>query len=67
MYALASESKKRIEDSNLERDRVLLKEQQYLTRISRLEEQLKTESTERQERHDRVVESLRQKHKTVLE
>ena len=47
VYALASESKKRIEDSNLERDRVLLKEHQYLTRISRLEEQLKTESTER--------------------
>ncbi len=26
VYALATESKKRIEDSNLERDRVLLKE-----------------------------------------
>ena len=59
MYALASDSKKRIEDSNLERDRVLLKEQQYLSRISRLEEQLKLEASERQERHDRVIESLR--------
>ena len=28
---MANESKKRIEDANLERDRVLLKEQQYLT------------------------------------
>lgn len=67
VYALASDSKKRIEDSNLERDRVLLKEQQYLSRISRLEEQLKLEASERQERHDRVIESLRQKHRTMLE
>jgi hypothetical protein len=67
VYALANDSKKRIEEINLERDRVLLKEQQYLTRISRLEEQLKLESNERQERHDRVVESLRQKHRTMLE
>ena len=59
VYALASDSKKRIEDSNLERDRVLLKEQQYLARIARLEEQLKLEASERQERHDRVIESLR--------
>ena len=38
IHLLATESKKRIEDANLERDRVLLKEQQYLTRVSRLEE-----------------------------
>ena len=64
---LASESKKRIEDANLERDRVLLKEQQYLTRVQRLEEQLNKEAKEHQERHERVVESLRLKHKTILE
>jgi hypothetical protein len=38
IFQLASESKKRIEDANLERDRVLLKEQQYLTRVTRLED-----------------------------
>ena len=38
IYALANESKKRIEDANLERDRVLLKEQQYLTKVARLED-----------------------------
>ena len=64
---LAIESKKRIEDANLERDRVLLKEQQYLTRVSRLEEQLNKEAKDHQERHDRVIESLRQKHKTLLD
>lgn len=64
---LASESKARIEEANLERDRVLLKEQQYLTRVSRLEEQLSREAKDHQERHERVVESLRQKHKTSLE
>lgn len=64
---LANESKKRIEDANLERDRVLLKEQQYLTRVTRLEEQLNKEAKDHQERHERVVESLRLKHKTILE
>jgi len=51
----------------LERDRVLLKEQQYLTRVARLEEQLNKEAKEHQDRHERVVESLRLKHKTLLE
>ena len=67
IYALANESKKRIEDANLERDRVLLKEQQYLTKVARLEDQLKKEAAERQERHERVTESLRQKHATLME
>ena len=67
IYALANESKKRIEDANLERDRVLLKEQQYLTKVGRLEDQLKKEAAERQERHERVTESLRQKHATLME
>jgi len=47
IYALANESKKRIEDANLERDRVLLKEQQYLTKVGRLEDQLKKEASDR--------------------
>ena len=46
IYALASEIKKPIEEANLERDRVLLKEKQYLGRVSRLEEQLSKESRE---------------------
>lgn len=37
---LASESKKRIEDANLERDRIQLKEASYLRQIARLEETL---------------------------
>ena len=35
---LATESKQRIEDANLERDRIQLKEAQYLRQIERLEE-----------------------------
>jgi hypothetical protein len=46
---------------------VLLKEQHYLQRIGRLEDQLKREATERQERHERVIESLRAKHKTLYQ
>ena len=41
VFALANESKKRIQDANLERDRVLLKEQQYLSKITRLEDLMK--------------------------
>jgi hypothetical protein len=44
---LAAESKKRIEEANGERDKALLKEQQYLRQISRLEERIKEEGTER--------------------
>lgn len=64
---LATESKKRIEESNQERDRVMLKEQQYLRQIARLEERIKSEGQDRQERSDRIIESLRQKQKTLLE
>lgn len=67
IYALANDSKKRIEDANLERDRVLLKEQQYLSKIARLEDLMKQESADKQERHDRLVESLRQKHASQIE
>ena len=35
--------------------------------MTRLEDQLKKEATERQERHERVTESLRQKHATLME
>jgi hypothetical protein len=67
IHALANDSKKRIEDANLERDRVLLKEQQYLSKIARLEDLMKQESADKQERHDRVVESLRQNHASQIE
>lgn len=38
-----------------------------MTRVSRLEEQLNREAKDHQERHERVVESLRLKHKTILD
>lgn len=67
MQQLAVESKKRIEESNTERDKVLLKEQQYLRQIARLEERIKLEGQERSERQDKIVESLRLKHKSTLD
>ena len=51
----------------MERDRIQLKEAQYLRQISRLEETLKSESQERNERHQRLIEALREKHKAVLD
>ena len=38
-----------------------------MTRVSRLEEQLNKEAKDHQERHERVIESLRLKHKTLLD
>ena len=67
IQTLATESRKRIEDANLERDRVQLKEAQYLRQIERLEETLETESKERKERHDRLIEALREKQKAVVD
>lgn len=65
--ALSLESKKRIEEANLERDRVHLKEAQYLRQIDRLEETLKVEAAERKDRHDRLLEAVREKQKTILD
>ena len=64
---LATESKKRIEEANLERDRIHLKEAQYLRQIGRLEETLKTEASERKERYDRLIEALREKQRAILD
>jgi hypothetical protein len=64
---LAIESKKAIEESTLERDRVHLKEAQYLRQIARLEETLETEAKERKTRHERLLESLREKHRSVVD
>ena len=61
------ESKKRLEEANQERDKVLLKEQQYLRQIARLEDRLKEEGQTRQDRHEKLLESLRLKHKATLE
>jgi chromosome segregation ATPase len=38
-----------------------------LSKIARLEDMMKQESHDKQERHDRVVESLRQKHASQME
>ena len=67
VQVLAQESKKKIEEANQERDKVLLKETQYLRQIQRLEERVKTEGQERQERHDKIMDSIRLKHKSTLD
>lgn len=46
---------------------MLLKEQQYLTKITRLEDLNRQEANDRQERHDRVIDALRHKHKNIIE
>lgn len=66
MAYLASESKKRIEDANLERDRARLKESQLLQKISRLESDQKADAQEWRERQDRVLDALKSKHKNQM-
>jgi len=65
--SLANESRKRIEEANLERDKVALKEAQYLRQIERLEDTITTEAKERKERHDRLLEAIREKQKAIVE
>lgn len=67
IHQMANESRRRIEDANLERDRIALKEAQYLRQIERLENSLVTEAKERKERHDKLIEALRDKHKNLIE
>lgn len=64
---LATESKRKIEEANLERDRIQLKEAQYLRQITRLEDSIKQEASERKERHDRLIEALREKQRAMLD
>jgi hypothetical protein len=44
-----------------------LKEQHYLRQIAKLEENLKEDGSLRQERYDKTMESLRNRHKLVLD
>lgn len=64
---LATESKRKIEEANLERDRMQLKEATYLRQIARLEDSLKQEASERKDRHDRLIETLREKQRAMLD
>jgi hypothetical protein len=61
------ESKQRVEESHLERDKAMLKEQQLVGKVTRLEQQLRDEDRERNLRSDRVCDSLRAKHRAELE
>mgnify|MGYP006078569169 FL=1 len=51
----------------MERDRIQLKEAQYLRQISRLEDTLTQESKDRKERHDRLISALREKQRAILD
>jgi chromosome segregation ATPase len=46
---------------------VQLKEAQYLRQIQRLEETLEQEAKERKARHEKLVESLREKHRNLID
>ena len=63
---LVRDSKQRVEEALLERDRVNLKEQHYVKTIERLQETLKTELNEQKNRYEGLIESLKNKNRSVV-
>lgn len=64
---LTEECKKRIEEAQTEKDRITLKEQQYVGKISKLEEENRQDAREREEKYGTLLENLRSKHKIILD
>ena len=64
--AIVRESKQKVEEAFLERDRVSIKEQQYLKTIERLQESLKSELKDQRDNYEGLLDSLRNKNKSML-
>ena len=64
--AIVRESKQKVEEAFLERDRVSIKEQQYLKTIERLQESLKSELKDQRDKYEGLLDSLRNKNKSML-
>ena len=64
---LSEDYKKRSEEIQLEKDRFNLKEQQYISKISKLEEDNRYDAREREDKFNSLLENLRTKQKLVLD
>lgn len=64
---LTEDCKKKIEEAQFEKDRFNLKEQQYISKISKLEEENRYDAREREEKYNSLLENLRTKQKLVLD
>lgn len=63
---LVRDSKQRVEEAILERDRVVIKEQHYIKTIERLQESLRTEQSEQRNKYESLLESLRNKNQAMI-
>lgn len=64
---LQKESKERVEEALLQRDRALLKEEQYQRTIDTMNETHRQEIQTLKDQYDRMMENLRTKHRITLE
>jgi chromosome segregation ATPase len=66
VHVLVRESKQKVEETLLERDRVNLKEQQYVKTIERLQESLKSELAAQKSKYESLLDSLKTKNKSIV-
>lgn len=64
--SLVRESKQKVEEALLERDRVVIKEQQYVKTIERLQESLRTEQADQRNKYESLLENLRNKNQSMV-
>lgn len=66
VHGLVRESKQKVEEAMLEKDRAVLKEQQYIKNIERLQESLKSELADQKHKYEGLIDSLRNKNKAIV-
>ena len=66
VHNLVRESKQRVEEALLERDRTVLKEQNYIKNIERLQESLKSELNEQKNKYETLIDSLKNKNRSSI-
>lgn len=67
VQVLTDEYKKKIEEAQLEKDRYNLKEQHYISKIHKLEEENRGDAKEREDRYGSMIDNLKAKHKAIIE
>ena len=66
VHGFVRDSKQKVEEALLERDRVVLKEQNYVKTIEKLQESLKSQLSDQKTKYDSLLDSLKNKNKSLL-
>lgn len=64
---LAKDSKQKVEEALLERDKATLKEQQYVSNINKLQGELKTVNSDINQKRNTLIDNIRNKHRIMLQ